>query len=457
MRPPPRIAALVAVASCVVGLVQAPVSAGTPAIVRDPANPSYVVALRTGPKGHVWAGVESLAFTNRGTTDLTEIWLRLWSNGVRGCGGVDGRDAIEVSAVEGGTPDAPKVRCTAMRIQLDVPVPPNARGSVSMHVRIALPAANDRFGYHRGLALLGTALPTLAVRDDQGWHDSEPFVDLGESFYSIAGDYRVTLTTPEGLDTVATGLRVAHAHLSGRRVRSTYAARRVRDFAWAAGHLAKVTGQLGTIRVVVSYQRAGITDRQARAALATTIGSMRIYGADFGRYPYAEMDVVLTAFATFGGMEYPTIVFTNPAAIEHEVAHQWWYGIVGNDEFHEPWLDEGFATWTERLAPGSAGPWTRCTSSGIWPNATASLTQDMSYWASHGSYYTLYYAGGCLLANLAHRFGLKRFIQVLRGYAQAHWFGVARTSEFRAAIEDAAAADGVPGIGPAYWARWRVD
>lgn len=432
-----------------------PATAAT-GVARDPADPAYVVRLIGGAQGHTWVGRETVSFTNLRAADLTEIWLRLWSNGVMGCGGVDGHDAIRVSRVRGGVPDAPTVDCTALLIQLDTPVPQGGRGSVSLHVAIEVPARNDRFGYHRGLALMGTALPTLAVRDDAGWHSAEPFVDLGESFYSIAGNYRVTLNTPTGLDTPATGIRVARASGGPGRVVTTYAAARVRDFAWAAGRLAAVTGRVGHARLVVSYQPSGLSRRGARAALADAEGSMRAYGVAFGRYPYRELDVVLTAFGTFGGMEYPTIVFANPSAVEHEVAHQWWYGIVGDDEFHEPWLDEGFATWVQRLAPGSR-PWRNCARPD-WPGV-GGLNSDMSYWAAHvGSYgAVVYYGGGCLLANLAHRFGLKSFIGVLRAYAAAHRFGVSRTSEFRQAVEDAAAADGVAGIGPAYWSAWRVD
>ena len=77
-----------------------------------------------------------------------------------------------------------------------------------MRVTIDLPKRNDRFGYHGGLALVGTALPTLAVHDDLGWH-LDPYVDLGESFYSIVGAYEVTLNVPKGLRTPATGVAVA--------------------------------------------------------------------------------------------------------------------------------------------------------------------------------------------------------------------------------------------------------
>jgi len=431
-----------------------PASAAEP--TRDPGSPSYTAELRSGPAGRSWSGRETIAFTNLGASPLSAIWLRLWSNGVKGCGGIGGRDAIRVSAVVGGTAGAPQVDCTALRIRLDAPIPPGGSGSVSLRLRILVPARNDRFGYHHGLALLGTALPTLAVRDELGWHHTEPFIDLGESFYSITGAYRVTLDTPVGSVTPSTGIQVART-VTGGRVRTTYAASHVRDFAWAAARLDKVVGRLGSTRVVVSYQPAAYTRRRARDALRVAVDAMRTYGEDFGAYPYREMDVVLTAFGSFGGMEYPTIVFTDPSALRHEVAHQWWYGVVGDDEFHEPWLDEGFATWTERLAPGGSKPWRSCRLP-AWQRPSDRLTNDMAYWNTHDSYgQVVYYTGGCLLADLAHRFGLTRFLDVLHGYAQAHWFGVARTADFRQAIEDAAAVDGVAGIAAGYWAAWRVN
>jgi aminopeptidase N len=82
----------------------------------------------------------------------------------------------------------------------------------------------------------------------------------------------------------------------------------------------------------------------------------------------------------------------------------------------------------------------------------------MAYWFTHQSEYdTIYSGGGCMLANLADRFGMDPFVQVLHDYAQAHWFGVTRTGDFQAAIEAAAIADGVVFDSAAYWTHWRVD
>ena len=82
----------------------------------------------------------------------------------------------------------------------------------------------------------------------------------------------------------------------------------------------------------------------------------------------------------------------------------------------------------------------------------------MAYWNAHtNQYWVIYDGGGCLLANLAHRFGTTRFVNILERYAADHWLGVARTTDFQAAIE-AAAAKHLPGLDmDAYWATWRVN
>jgi hypothetical protein len=157
-------------------------------------------------------------------------------------------------------------------------------------------------------------------------------------------------------------------------------------------------------------------------------------------------------------MEYPTIVFTNPdrLTVAHEVAHQWWYGIVGDDEYGEPWLDESFASWSQYLPFGG---WKKCQQGVAFPSGTARITNDMGYWRQHpNEYWVIYAGGGCLLADLAQRFGLERFVEILGAYAHDHWLGVTRTGDFTAAIEAAAVRDGLPDFDPgAYWAAWRVD
>jgi aminopeptidase N len=184
--------------------------------------------------------------------------------------------------------------------------------------------------------------------------------------------------------------------------------------------------------------------------------SVATFSASFGTYPYPELDVVLGAFPDFGGMEYPTIIFSevDKWTVAHEVAHQWWYGLVGNDQYAEPWLDESLATWSEELA---MPPWLQC--SGYAFPGTAWLTNDMGYWGSHPAQYDVVYEGGaCMLKDLANRFGKDRLIGILGDYAADHWLGVARTADFTAAIEAAALQSPTINFPPVdYWKTWRVD
>jgi hypothetical protein len=400
----------------------------------------------------VWTGRVNISFTNFEAAPLSTIYLRLWSNGVDGCAA----DAIEIWGLTGGSLGTPALDCTEVPVTLIPALAPGERATLSMRLRITLPRRSDRFGYAGGLALVGTALPTLEVHDDEGWHH-DPFEDLGESFYSVTGRYRVTLVAAPDLDTPATGTLVgAPVLLPSGLIARTYAADGVRDFAWAAGRLEQVSGNTGPTKVVVSYRAGAVTKTQAQKMLAAAQKSVSTFSASFGSYPHPELDVVLGAFPDFGGMEYPTIVFSevDKWTVAHEIAHQWWYGLVGNDQYAEPWLDESLATWSEGLPFDDA--WVGCASYDFL--GASRLTSDMGYWGDHPAHYdAVYDGGGCMLANLAVKFGAARLQSILRGYAADHWLGVARTEDFTAAIEAAAVLNGVPFNPDVYWATWRVD
>jgi hypothetical protein len=430
-------------------LAASPARAGT-VIVRNPGEPSYDVRLLGDADGHTWVGSETVTFRNLDAVPLTDLYLRLWSNGVQGCSPL----AIDVTNLTGGSAGALQQSCTVLPVTLDTPVAPASLGSVAMDVSITLPAINDRFGYAGGLAYVGTALPTLAIHDDAGWH-LDPYIDLGESFYSVVGTYRVQLDVPKGLRTPTTGIATSSATIDGRRT-TTYEASEVRDFEWAAGDLSRLTASTASgTRLRAWYLPAQTTAGAAQRMLDSAVTSMDAFSSAYGTFPYAEMDVVLSAFTSFGGMEYPTIVFANAetSSVTHELAHQWWYGVVGDNQFSEPWLDESFATWSEDLPFSPSVGCVRLP----WPSATARLDGDMAYWDTHqNEYWVIYAQGACMLANLAKRFGLNRFRRILHDYAASQWFGIARTGDFRAAVEAAAAVD-LPGWDvAAYWARWRV-
>jgi hypothetical protein len=426
----------------------APTSSITP-VAPAPDAPSTRVHLAAHDGARSWRGAQTISFSNPGAAPLDAIWLRLWANGVGGCQ----TQAVRIDRLRGGTVTAVRRACTAVRIELDTPVASGERGSVSFVLTIDVPRRNDRFGTNGGLTNMGGALPVLAIRDDSGWH-LDPYVAIGESFYSVVGDYRVRLTTATSLRVAATGVRASQDTVGGRITR-TYVARDVRDFMWSVGDLRSLVADAGPTRVRVWYRDGVVSIAKARAALADAVTSMRTFAGAFGAYPYPEVDVVLAGFRTFGGMEYPQLVLANPTrdVVAHELAHQWWWVTVGSDQYAAPWLDESLATWSQTLP---FHPWTRC-SGYDWPSPTARITNDMAYWAAHPKEYaTIYSGGGCMFADLAHHLGLRPFTRMLARYQAAHRLGLAGATDLLHQVE-VTAARVAPGFDlAAFWTRWRV-
>lgn len=85
-----------------------------------------------------------------------------------------------------------------------------------------------------------------------------------------------------------------------------------------------------------------------------------------GDYPYRESDLIHGYYSS--AMEYSSIILMGMPDVQdvteldenasfselcsrvvHEVAHQWFYGVVGNDPYEEPWLDESLAEYCEDM------------------------------------------------------------------------------------------------------------
>jgi hypothetical protein len=400
-------------------LLLAPISlfAATPHVVaRVPGVPSYDVELTGSAEGTTWSGRESVAFTNTSAESLPEIYRRLWGN-VHDCKAV----VIKIGVTTGD--------CTVVKVPLAKPLEPGKRTSIAFDVTMTAPDRLDRFGRSGHFSFFGNALPVLAVRDDTGWH-LEPDVGIGESFYTVAADFRVRLTHTGNLVVPATGVTTDGVTI----------AKQVRDFAWAAGPFttSEATSP-GGIKVrtwaTSTVIPAAVVDARTKAMAAVDD-----FGRRFGAYPYGELDLVLNdRWTTFSGMEYPGFVLlvSSGAPVVHEVAHQWWYGIIGNNEYADPWLDEAFATYATDLHEGDHRP-------GCWPHSLpTAITHPMSYWQSRQTSYGpyVYTYGACMLHELERLIGGPDMARLLTAYARAHWYGVAAPADFKATAQSVSGAD----------------
>ncbi|MET8803996.1 M1 family aminopeptidase [Streptomyces sp. NPDC004546] len=415
---------------------------------RTPASPSYTVNLSSDTSGTVWTGHETATFSNASATALNEVYLRLWDNYHGTCDAMP----IRVTNVTGGTAGAPSVDCTALKIALPAPLAQGQSATIGFDLGITVPSGADRFGHDGAYSFIGNALPVLAVRDGAGWH-LDPYTDNGESFYSLAADFKVALDHPSGLLVPATGTSADTPGSSGRTV-TTATASKVRDFAWAAGPFARISGTSAAGVAVNVYSVSGISSSSAQSMLSTAKSAVDAHAARFGSYPYGELDAVIDNNYWFGGMEYPGFVLdvVSTTALTHEIGHQWWYGIVGDDEYNSPWLDEAFTDYATDLALGKTGG--NCWSSVSWASSAEKITNSMAYWDAHSSRYStvVYGYGKCALHDLRRVLGDTAMSKLLKDYATAHWYGVSTTAEFKAAAQAATSTDLT-----SFWTQHRID
>jgi hypothetical protein len=414
---------------------------------RTPATPAYTISLTSNSTGGTWTGHESVTFSNASATPLTEVYLRLWDNAHGSCPSTP----VTVSKVTGGTASALTVNCTALKVTLAAPLAQGATGSIGFDLSIVVTAGVDRFGHDGAYYFIGNALPVLAVRDGAGWH-LDPYTNNGESFYALASDYTVTLDHPTSLAVPATGTSTDTPGTSGRTVTKAVGSK-VREFAWAAGPFSRTSGTTaGGVKVNV-YRVSSISSSSAASMLSTATSALDAHAARFGAYPYGEADVVLDNGFWFGGMEYPGFVLdlVSTNALAHELAHQWFYGIVGDDEYTTPWLDEGFTDYATDLYFNKTGSGCGIT----WQSSAEKLTNSMAYWDAHSSRYStvVYGYGKCTLHDLRRLIGTTAMTNLLRSYAAAHWYGVSTVADFKAAAQAAAGSTDLT----SFWTAHRVE
>ncbi|MHB8112158.1 MAG: M1 family aminopeptidase, partial [Bellilinea sp.] len=96
--------------------------------------------------------------------------------------------------------------------------------------------------------------------------------------------------------------------------------------------------------------------------MQAAVEALSLFSQTFGPLPYNELDIIAAPLNNASGVEYPGLILVGeslynsrslphilPMATAHEIAHQWWYAVVGNDVLQHPWLDESLATYSAQL------------------------------------------------------------------------------------------------------------
>lgn len=242
---------------------------------------------------------------------------------------------------------------TAISVDLGKDLEPKKKIIIKINFSVTLANCTHRLGYFNGTVSLGNFFPILAVYD-RGEFETEPYYSTGDPFYSDIANFNVQIEFPEKYDIVSTGEVLKEKNEENMKI-FTLSARAVRDFAISLGENCKtVSKTVGKTQIsYTGYQNDDDFDQN----LEFSVRSFEFFCKTFGDYPYEKLSVVKMPFV-HGGMEYPCMVvisdsivgeFERAKVISHEIAHQWWYGVVGNNQVEEAWLDESLAEYSSLL------------------------------------------------------------------------------------------------------------
>jgi hypothetical protein len=365
----------------------------------SPRNANYTIDVRLDPESRTLEGHQTLRWRNIQDRPTDELWFHLYWNAWRndrstwmlqrrlaGRGGpvdeireedwgsievdsirllshgddLDPRELVTVATFAAPDDENPHDR-TVLVVPLPAPVGPGEEIEVELAWRAKIPRTFARTGYRGDYYFFAHWFPKLGVFEGDGWNCHQYHATT--EYYSDYGNYRVEMTVPEDWVLGATGLEVDRTANADGTATHFYEQEDVHAFSWTTspdfvvrearfevGGLAPVD-----MRLLIQPEHLG----QAERHLTATRAALEHYGKWYGSYPYGHVTVVDPAYGSgSGGMEYPTF-FTcgtqifNPfggdrpeSVTVHEAGHQFWYGLVGNNEFEDAWLDEGLNTFS---------------------------------------------------------------------------------------------------------------
>jgi hypothetical protein len=360
----------------------------------------YTINATLYDDNHILRGFETIQYTNHSKDTLQFLYFHVWPNAF-----MNDKSEYVKQGVENGETDFYfskkeekgfidsldfKIDNQTVAIsnynghedilvlELNNGLAPEQKIEITTPFRLVIPANFSRLGHIEQTYQMSQWYPKPAVYDKDGWHPM-PYLDQGE-FYSEFASFDVTLTLPSSYLVVASGEvqqedekqfilsrhwkknknHVSTLTNSGATKTISFKQDHIHDFAWFADKELFVDDTLCTLsngKKIHCYSyfknpNAAIYQNSS-AIIAKTI---LYFSNEIGDYPYSQVSVVEAPIQAGSGMEYPLVAVIAPTksaselqtVIIHEVGHNWFYGILANNERDYAWLDEGLNSFYEQ-------------------------------------------------------------------------------------------------------------
>jgi hypothetical protein len=283
--------------------------------------------------------------------------------------------------------------------------------------------------------------PELAMYDENGWNINS-LAQAGDGRYLAVSDYILTVQAPSEYEIVSNGVELSRESQSGKTT-FVFRADQRREIVFTAFtdyiHVERIVGDT-KIRGYFNITNKDINISVLDDIMDAAAFSMAYYNRIYMSYPFDTLTVMNAAWALKGtvvSMEYSglfTLASFDEQTIYHEMAHQWFYFIVGNNEYSEPWLDEALATFSETLCIEAAGD---TEGSVLWWEFLRSVSDRMQGEAVNRAYDEVdnhvsifYHRGAYFIKELMDVIGKDRFLSILSEYCDTYAFRFATTEGF---------------------------
>jgi transcriptional regulator with XRE-family HTH domain len=413
--------------------------------IASTASPRYIITATLDYQGHGLAVQERIDYANNTGQRLRDIVLNVFPNHDAG---IFSLDSLTLEFGTGPVTTTYSLQGMTLRAPLTQDLAPEQVVTLLLDYTLNLPYidpaadfSEGSLGWSQKALDVGHWYPALApYLPQEGWC-TFPYHPVGDSYVMDVADYEVQIQAPAGVTVVGSGSEERYGDIW------QYSISEARSFAFAASdqylsYSTEINGTTITSYYFPEHEGVGVDVAEfAAEALAE-------YSALFAvPYPYADYRVAETEFA--GGMEFSGLSFlgalwydTYPESVRsqlvyllaHEVSHQWWYGLVGNDQVREPWLDEALATFSGLLFYRSRYP-----DDHLWAwefvvfnwQPTGRVNASTYVFADQASYMNaVYRRGAVFLADLRHAMGSSDFQVFLQDYCQSQSYKLSTTEEF---------------------------
>ncbi len=238
-----------------------------------------------------------------------------------------------------------------LEVELPFQMYPDEKICLSIEFAVKLANINHRLGYGNNTINFGNFYPIVCVYEDGKGFYKDLYNSKGDPFYSECANYNVKITYPAKYEIASSGDLIS-TELKDENKQSNIEGFKIRDFSFVLSEKFSIVSDC--INNTTIYYYGYKNDENLKSCLKIAVNAVETFNNLFGIYSYKQLSIVKSNFV-HGGMEFPNMVLISDKytqqidlnyVIVHEIAHQWWYGIVGNDQYNHAWMDESLAEYS---------------------------------------------------------------------------------------------------------------